>query len=100
MKTTCSVLTAAYIDEAAAALRALDGHRGAVAQHLGDAVHDLRRVVANADHGVRALLLRMREHQLESFRARPFAQAREKRNVAADERLQRSADGAHDRARA
>src|SRR5262244_2422927 len=42
-----------------------DDHRSAVAEHLGDTLHELRRVVSHSDHRVRTHLLRMIEHHVE-----------------------------------
>src|SRR5262245_7241315 len=77
-----------------------DDDSSAVAEHLGDALHELRGVVADADHRVRTHLLGMIEHHVEGLGPRPLAELREQRDVAADEGLQRSADGPENRARA
>src|SRR5213593_20274 len=45
-------------------LRLRHNHRGAVAENLGDALHHFRRVVADADDGVRPELLRVLEQQV------------------------------------
>src|SRR5262249_17844769 len=79
---------------------ALYDHRRTIAQHFGDAVHDFGRVVVNADDRIRTHLLRMLQHELEGLAARPFAEAREQRNIAADQSLERAADAAEDRPRA
>src|SRR6516164_52645 len=43
-------------------LQALDLDRGAVAKHLGHALHELCRVVPDTDDGVGAVLLRVLQH--------------------------------------
>src|SRR5207237_7714702 len=72
----------------------------AIAQHFRDAIHYLGGVIANAHNGVCTQLLRVREHQFKRLPARLFTKTREERDVAADERLQRAADGAEDGSRA
>src|SRR5207249_10554153 len=69
--------------------RPLDRHGGAVAQHLGDALHHLVRVVAHAHHGVGAQLRRVIEHEIEGLLTRLLAQLGEERDVAAEDGLER-----------
>src|SRR5262245_44888864 len=64
-----------------------DDGRGAVAQDFGHAVHDLGGVVANADDRVRAELAGVLQDERERVRAGRLAELRQKRDVAADERL-------------
>src|SRR4051794_5438844 len=71
-----------------------------VTEHLGHSAHYLGRVVTHPDDGVGADLRRVVEHELERVGAGAFTQRREKRNVAAEHRLYRGAEGAHDGARA
>jgi hypothetical protein len=47
----------------------LDMHRRPIREHFGDALHHLGRVVAGTDHGVRAHLGRVLQHEVESFGA-------------------------------
>src|SRR5262249_13266125 len=64
------------------------------------ALHDFGSVVAHADDGVGAQFGRVLQHEFEGVLARLFAQVGEQRDVAADQRLQSRANGAHDGARA
>src|ERR1035437_9104059 len=82
--------------------RSLGGqdHGGAIAEHLGDALHDLRRVVAHADDRVRADVAGVAEHHVEGLGPGPLAELGEERDVPPDERLERAPDRAEDRARA
>src|SRR5690349_7661338 len=73
-------------------LGALDDDGGAVTEHLGHTIENLGCIVADADDGIGSGLLGMREHLVEGVRARPLAEIGEERDVAADERLQRTAD--------
>jgi len=50
---------------------------GTVGQHLGDAVHDLRGVVARADDGISAHLSGVLQHQVEGVLAGALAHFRE-----------------------
>jgi hypothetical protein len=43
----------------------LDPDRGSVTQHLGDAIHDLIRVVANADDGIGTGHIGLHQHRVE-----------------------------------
>ena len=76
----------------------LHRHRRAVAQHLGDAGGDFRRIVAHTDDGIRAQLARVREHLVESILAGAFAHGSVERDVAPeyalDARAKISDDGA------
>src|ERR1039457_988239 len=79
---------------------ALDFHRGAVGQHFGDTLHDLRGIVTHGDHGVGAERFGVLQHEIEGVVARLLAKFAEERDVAAHDGLQTGADGAHDGARA
>src|SRR5262249_36944337 len=75
-------------------------HSGTVRQHFSDTLHDLGRVVTYTDDNVSTEFLGVLQHQVESVIARLVAEIAEERDVAADQRLQAGADGAHDRTRA
>ena len=77
----------------------LHQHRSSVAEHLGEAGHQFRGVVAHADDCIRTMLLRMPAHELISLRPRLFAEVGIDRDVAAEERLQSPEKVADDRAR-
>lgn len=64
------------------------GDGGAVGQNFGDAVGNLRSVVAHADDRVGAKLGSMLDHQAMRVRARPLAKLAVKGNVAAQQCLQ------------
>src|SRR6266581_5193208 len=68
-----------------------------VAQHLGDALHDLVGIVPDAHHGVRAQLLGVLQHLLEGVGPRLLAQLREQGDVPSHDRLQRRAQRADHR---
>src|SRR6185369_11149137 len=72
--------------------RGLDKHRGAIAQHLGDARANLGRVIAHADDRVSAQRPRVRQHVPERVVPRPLAQRGVKRNIAAEQALNARAD--------
>jgi hypothetical protein len=40
----------------------LHDHGGPITQNLGDSLHDLCRIVADADHSIGAEIARMRQH--------------------------------------
>ena len=52
----------------------LDHDRCPVSQNFRDALHDLRGVIADANHGIGAKLPGMLQHQVQRFLARLFAQ--------------------------
>ncbi len=60
----------------------------AVTEDLGDALHELGRVVAHADDRVRADVPRVSEHHVERLVAGLLAELGEERDVSADERLE------------
>ena len=74
----------------------LNENRGAVCQHLSDALHHLGRIVSRADNRICSQFGRVLQHQVESFLASFFAEIRKQRDVATDQRLQSGADGAED----
>jgi hypothetical protein len=51
----------------------LDHDRRTVSQNFRDALHDFRGVIADADHGIRAQLSGMLQHQVQRFLACLFA---------------------------
>src|SRR6476659_3965345 len=79
-------------------LRGLHNDRRAVAQDFGRAMQELRRVVADADDGVRSHLSGVAQHHLEGLLAGFLAKLREEGDVAAEDRLEGAADRPHDRA--
>src|SRR5260221_1044800 len=79
-----------------ASLDRRDDHRRSIAKNLGDAAHDLGRIVTNPDDRVGADRARMLDHELESLRSCLLAETAEQRDIAAEECLQRSADRAED----
>src|SRR5271155_3634213 len=66
-------------------------NRGAVAKHLGDAVHDFIGVVTHGDHGVGAGPLGMRNHQIIGLLAGVLGKVSIDGQVAAKDRLDRPA---------
>jgi hypothetical protein len=72
---------------------------GAVGEHFGDALGDLRRVVTHPDDGVAAGRHGVLRHQVERLAPRQLAELRPERDVAAEETLQPGADRSDDRAR-
>src|ERR1700681_3702457 len=71
----------------------------AVAQHLSDPLHDLRRVVSDADDAVGAHPRRVLSHALESMRSGLLTQITEQCDITSDERLQTRANCAQNRSR-
>ena len=80
-------------NEIALARDLLDTHRSAVAQHLGDALHDFGSVIAHADHGVGTHHHGVANHFLEGLLASLFAQVGEQGDVPANDSLQAGANG-------
>src|SRR6185295_1234001 len=78
----------------------LDDHRGAVGEHLGDALGDLIGVVAHADDGVGPHLAAVLHHDLEGLLAGALAELRVQRDVPAEQGLDGGAEAADDAARA
>src|SRR5438105_12661438 len=66
-------------------------YRRPVRQHFGHTLHDLSRVIAHADDGIRAHHRTVLDHDLESFPARLLAQLREDGDIPANDGLQRRA---------
>jgi hypothetical protein len=63
-----------------------------VGQDLGDAGHDLVRVVAHRDHGIRTTFVGVQHHSGERILTGALAQTGEQRDIAADQGLQRRAE--------
>jgi len=80
--------------------RGFDDDGRAVGEDFGDARHDLRRVVADADDGVGAELCGVRKHELESVAAGSLAQAGVEGDVTAENRLDARREVPYDGARA
>src|SRR5262249_37935914 len=78
----------------------LHHHCGAIGEDLGDAVGDLVRVVAHADHRIGAELARVLDHQLIGLLARLLGEVGVDGDVAAEDRLEARADVAEHAARA
>ena len=77
----------------------LHKHGRAVTQHFGDAVPNLRRIVADADDGVGAQFARVRQHLRKGVCPRSLAERRVKRDVPAEDRLDARAEITDHRAR-
>lgn len=60
-----------------------------ITEHLGHSIENLSGVVPNSDDGIGSELLGMSDHLAERVGSRAFAEIREERDVAADQRLQR-----------
>src|SRR5687768_18583489 len=77
-------------------LQRLHTHCCPVTQYFCHAFHHLVRVIADADHCVRAGIMRLDQHGVEGLLARSFSELREERDIAATQRLQAGADGPED----
>src|SRR3954463_13123218 len=75
----------------------LDANGRTVAQYLCHALHQLVRVIADADHRVGPRLMRLNQHRFESLLAGSLSELREERDIAAEHRLQAGADGSENR---
>jgi len=75
----------------------LDAHGRSVAQDLCHALHQLVRIVADADHCVGPRSVRLDQHGVESLLASSFSELRKERDVAANQRLEGGTDGAENR---
>src|SRR5688572_4623301 len=83
-------------------LQRLHTHGCPVTQYFCHAFRHLVGVIADADHGVRAGIMRLDQHGVESLLACSFSELGEERDIATTQRLQAGADcpenrsGAHD----
>src|SRR5688572_4682719 len=77
-----------------------DPHRGPVAEHLRDPIHDLGGVVPDGDERIRAERLRVLYCERKCVGPRLLAQLRQERDVTAAKLLQQRSDRAEHGARA
>jgi hypothetical protein len=71
--------------------------RRSVTEYLGNAFHQLVRVITNADHRVGARQIRLVQHCIERLLAGSFSEFREKRDVPTQQGLQARTHGAEHR---
>src|SRR5580765_555646 len=87
-------------DAFSASCPGLDDYCGAVREDLGHAGRHLVGVVAHRDDRIGAERGGVLPHEVEGLLARPFAELRVERDLAAEERLDRGAERGEDIARA
>src|SRR5437879_2180303 len=71
----------------------LDDDGGSVGEHFRHALHDFVGIVAHTDDGISAHFGGVLEHQFEGFVASLFAKIGKGCNIAADDGVERSAEG-------
>ncbi len=77
----------------------LDANCRSVADDVSYALHQLSRIISNADYGVGSGHVRLHQHCVERLLASSFSEVREERDISAEQCLHTGADGAEHGAR-